>query len=164
VAGQLEGDTGGRARGELSQRARAAERDLGIIPFGQRPRRGGAGGTGRRSTRRCSTSPGCWTGRRWREGCGCSCRGALDRGPLAESCTCISYESLRELAGRSCWRTCGTVCWRKWRRRWSRGRSGRASHSAMDSAATAAHLSDVAWVHPRAGRAERCREYRSKNC
>jgi hypothetical protein len=44
-------------------------------------------GTGRRSTRRCSTSRGCWIGRRWREGCGCfvgPSRAAMDgTGPWA---------------------------------------------------------------------------------
>jgi hypothetical protein len=48
-------------------------------------------GTGRRSTRRCSTSRGCWTGRRWREGCGCSCGGSLGRGVVRSSRHDLSY-------------------------------------------------------------------------
>jgi hypothetical protein len=35
----------------------------------------------------------------------------LERGPLSESCTFISYESVRDLAKEATWNTCPTACW-----------------------------------------------------
>jgi predicted RNA-binding protein len=65
--------------------------------------------------------------------------------------------------GRSCWRTCRTACWRRWRRRRSRGiRTCVPSGHGLPRHSTPPFC--VTRVCPRACRAERCREYRSKNC
>lgn len=44
----------------------------------------------------------------------------LDRGPLAESCTYIPYEAIRELSEQKLLAHLSTACWTRWRRRRSR--------------------------------------------